>query len=363
MKTFHFKLEEYLRTSRLFLDYLLFRLSHPLKKPLPRNIKNILIIEQKFIGDLIVITPLIRVLKHHFQNANIDLLVNPSMKSVLSLNPNINKIITNPEELQEYDLGILLHEGSKKTSKLLKQKARFRIGCTRPLFREPIGYYLHRKTKPSLKLKHKIEDNLDVLKTIGISAKDKHLELYVEKEAQKSISLLLKQQKITEKDFLVVIHPCVRHAPSHEWLPERFTELAKILTEKYKYRIIFSGSEKDINTIDKITTNLDKNSYLNLAGKTSIQELFALIQRADLVISVDTGAMHIAAALKTPVIALFGAGNPKVWSPYSENSTVIYKNQVCTSCMKLKCPHKGEKEKECMKAIQVHDILESIDKK
>ena len=79
-------------------------------------------------------------------------------------------------------------------------------------------------------------------------------------------------------------------------------------------------------------------------------------------ISNDTGPMHVAAAFKTPVIALFGAGNPEIWHPYSKKSVVIYKDNVCTSCMKLKCPSKGEKEKECMKSIQIEDILSLVGK-
>ena len=350
MKKFRYKLEDYLRGLRLYLDYYKFNLFHLIKKPLPLEIKKILIIEQKFIGDIIVATPAIRALKEKFPEAKIDILLPRGMEDILLQNPNINKIYTNLNIIQDnYDLGIILHYGSKKISKWLKKHAKFRIGCTRPLFKEGKGYYLHRKTKPLFKLQHKIDDNLDVLKTIGIETDNKELELYTNKEIKK------------DSKFLVVICPGVRHAPSHEWFSDRFAQLSDILIEKYKAKIIFIGTEKENELINTIISQT-KNKVINTAGKISLQELFALIKSADLLISVDTGPMHIAAAFKTPVIALFGAGNPEIWHPYSKKAVSIIKNNACNSCMKLKCPRKGEKEKECMKAIKIEDILSLVGK-
>ncbi len=350
MKKFRYKLEDYLRATRLYLDYYKFQLFHPIKKPLPAEIKKILIIELKYIGDIIVTTPAIRALKEKFQEAEIDVIVPKKMEELLLNNPNINKIYTDFNDVQDdYDLGIILHGGTRRISKWLKNKASFRIGCTRPLFREGLGYYLHRKTKPRFILQHKVDDNLDVIKSIGIETENKELEIYTNKKIKK------------DSKFLVIINPGVRHASSHEWFPDRFAKLSDILIEKYKSKIIFSGNQRDRILIQKIQ-ELMKHQAINTAGKFSIQELFALIKSADLVISVDTGPMHIAAAFKTPVIALFGAGNPEIWHPYSKKSVVIYKDNVCTSCMKLKCPRKGEKEKECMKSIQIEDILALIGK-
>jgi len=355
MKRLRFRIEDKARIFINYLDYYFFKLTHLPKQP--PEIKKIIVIELKYIGDIIVSTPVYTALKQRFPNAKIDVAVPKGMEDILFGNKNINKIVTMDKEKpaldETYDLGIILHNGTKKISKLLKQKAKFRIGCTRVGISEPKGYYLHRKTKPS-KWQHKVFDNLDVLKTIGINVINPKLELFVNPKARKSVQAKLTKKGIKTKDKILIIHTPPQHK-THQWLPERFAELSDILSKNYK--VVFTGSEKDLSLVNNIFYKMH-NKAINMVGVTTISEFIALTERADLMISVDTGAMHVAAALKKPVIALFGAGDPKIWHPFSENSKVIYKNEVCTSCMKHHCTHKAHME--CMKAITVKDILEAI---
>ncbi len=101
-----------------------------------------------------------------------------------------------------------------------------------------------------------------------------------------------------------------------------------------------------------------QNKSINSVG-TTIKQFFAIINGADLIVSVDTSATHVAAAFNKPVIALFGAGIPDVWYPYTEKRTVIFKDNVCISCLKAKCTNKVNME--CMKAIAVSDVKKEID--
>lgn len=344
MKKLRFKIEDYARSLVWYFDYILFRIKNPILKPIPKNIKSILIIDLKFIGDLIIDTPLIRVLKKHY-NANISMLVPKEMKDVLYKNPNIHKIYTNASEINEhFDLGILLYPGDKPISKFLKEKASYRIGIRRSGLTEPKGYYLHRKTKPNFKIKHKIEDNLDVIKTLKIKPIDKYLELY------------LKNPKTNYKNY-IIIHPLSNTHPT--WQEKKFALLADNLNEIYNKKIIFTGAEKDISIIKNIQSYM-KSSSLNLAGKTSIQEYFSLIKNAYLVVCIDTSAQHIAAALKVPVVSIFSAGDKRIWHPYSNNSIAIQNSDVCIACMKLKCPLKDKHYLECVNSISVNYVLEQI---
>ena len=90
----------------------------------------------------------------------------------------------------------------------------------------------------------------------------------------------------------------------------------------------------------------------------NIKQFFSIIKNSSLVISVDTSAMHIAAAFNKKIIALFGSGNPKIWYPYVNNRIVIYKNNVCTTCMKNYC----NKNMECMDSIAVEDVINAFEK-
>jgi len=352
--------EDILRFSSWYLDYYSFLITSIFRRKKIGDVKSIIIIDLKYIGDLIIDTPMIRALKDRYPNAKISILVPQPMREVLMGNPDIFSIITDDKESLErlsrekFDLGILLYPGDKKMSSFLKSIASYRIGIRRSGAFEPKGYYLNKKTKPSLRWKHKIDDNLDVIKTIGIKANEKKLQLH----ATKRIDSFFRENMISDKDFIIAIHASPQHK-SHEWFKDRFALLADKLIEDYKANIIFTGAEKDSDYNEEIIKMMNYKA-MNYSGH-SIQEFFAMIKRANLVISVDTSAMHVAAAFNKPVIALFGAGNPKVWHPYCDNFKVIYKEDVAhTRCWKHDCYLKGERYMECMKNIQVHDILKAI---
>lgn len=377
METFTKKLANLLRILAWYGDYAIFKATRLFTgtKKLSKNIQNILVVELLYIGDVIAITPTIRALKQKFPNANIDVMLRPSMKEVLTGNPCINKILVYDKQDFEkrftsiineikgkYDLAILLHPGvdigNYKVSILLKEaKIPFRLGCTKVGLLEGKGFFMHRKTKPTFKLKHKIEDNLDVVRTIGADITNKHLELYTTKEAENYINKLLKRDGIIKESFAIVIHAAPQHK-THEWIEERFANVADKLIEQYNSKIIFTGLEKDREHNQKII-NLMTNKAINLAGKANTKQFFAIIKRANFVISVDTSAMHVAAAFNKPIIALFGAGNPRIWRPYSEKSIVIFKEkESCTSCMKHNC----KKGYTCMKTITERDVLNAVEK-
>ena len=374
MKHLQARTEDKLRIISNTLDYSIHKTRTLFtKEPSLNNVKNILVIELKRIGDILVATPVFRALKNRFPDANIDVIVLPGMENVLYGNNNIHQVLAwDRDKIKEnysaylqqikdkYDLAVILHNGTYEVSKLLKEaNIPYRIGCTRVGFREPKGYSLTKQLLPDKKLKHKIEDNLDVLKLININnIEDKNPEAYITKKAEIGTKNLLKKNNITNKDFIVILHTVSWTHPT--WFKERFAELADKLIEKYKAKIIFVGAEKEIEFIKEIQSLMKKKS-INLAGKTSIQELFALIKRVDLVIGIDSASTNIAAAFKTPVIALFGAGDKTIWAPYSENSISIQKDEVCTACMKSECKWKGERYLECMKAISVKDVLEAVE--
>lgn len=356
-----------------YIGYLLFNF-YKFKKQ-PETFKNILVIENLFIGDLIAITPAIKTLKYNYPKAKVSLLTLTPMKEVLQENVNEvisftqDEFISNEDKViktlkeKNFDLAVLLHPGVKigahRISKIIKKaEIPFRVGCTRIGFLEGKGSYLHRKTKPNFKKKLKLEDNLDVIKTLNVKIKDKSLELHTTKKAEEKIKEIFKRNKITNKDFIVLLNPSAPHKPSHEWVQERWSELAETLIKKHKAKIILTGLERDFVYNNQIIAMTD-GPLLNLAGKLNLKEFFALVKNSKLLISLDGASIHVAAAFNIPVIALFGPSDPEVWRPYSNNGKYIYKNEVCTSCVRPNC---SKKENVCMKSINVEDVLDLIKK-
>ena len=373
MKHLQARTEDKLRRFSNYLDYSLHKTSSLFKKePSLNNIKNILVIELKRIGDTLVSTPVYKVLKTSFPQANVDVAISEGMEDVLFNNPNINQILTwNTPSLKQnyklylnqiqnkYDLGIILHNGTYLISKLLKDaNIPYRIGCTRVGLKEPKGFFLTKQLLPDKKLKHKILDNLDVLKLINLyPLTEPRPEAYTSSETEEKIKKTL---KLKEKDFLIAIHPVSYTHPT--WSKNRFAELADKLIKKYKARIVFVGTSKEKNFISEVRS-LMKEKALNFAGKTSIQELFALIKNSNLVLGIDSSSTNIAAAFNTPVVTLFGAGDHRIWKPLSDKSIAIQRtHEVCTACMKSRCKYKGERYLECMKSIQVADVLRAVEK-
>lgn len=366
MEHFRERILNLLRIMAWYFDYAIYLIFNPFKfKPLPKIVKNILLLESKYIGDIIVLTASIHAIKNKYPGAKIDIVIPPVMADLLKNNQDISNIISFDgkafsEKLAivkgKYDLAVIFHNGTFNMSLLLLMaKVKFRIGCTKVGIAESKGYFMHRNTKPTSELKHKLDDNLDVIKKLGISSAEKKLFLYTDKASDKKIGSLFAKKGISKKAFVVLIHPKPQHE-SHEWFKEKFASLADKLSLELKAKIIFSGSEKDIAYNNEII-HIMKCKAFNLAG-TSLADFMSLVKASSLVISVDTGAMHVAAALDKPVIALFGAGNPKIWKPYCNKSFVVFNEQkVHTSCMKHHCYLKDSHYMECMNSISIDDVF------
>ena len=351
----------------MWLDYLVHLIFNPFKfKKFPKKINKILVIELLQLGDLIVITPTLRAIKNRFKRAQIDMLVNSNASELLDDNINIGNILIYKDfynlikvlKRNKYDLGIILHPGSFKISlALLLGKVKYRVGCTKVGLLSGKGFFLNTKIKPNLQWQHKIQDNLDVVRSIVADTDNIRLEVHSNKESRNYIENLFVKNKVKKDDLVIGIHTYSKHK-NQRWYEERFADLADELIEKYKAKVVFTGAPGEEDYINSIINKM-KFKPVNLVGKTSIKQFIALIERLNLLVSVDTSAIHIASALNKPVIALFGPTIPTFWGPTSDKSSVIWKTNVCSGCRLYYCKIKTH---ECMKSITVEDIMHSVDR-
>lgn len=360
------RIEDRIRDGAMQLDYLLYALLNPFKfKRFPQKIERILVVELLQIGDLLVATPVLKALKEKYKQAKIDILIQPNLKSLLETNKNINEYIpyTSFTEVKQklkekkYDLGIILHPGSLKISKLLwLAGVKYRVGATKTGFLSGKGFFLNKKIKPNNKWQQKIEDNLDVIRSLNIEPKEKpKIEMTRDQTAKKTVAQFLKKWKGKK----IIIHASSKHH-SHHWMPERFARLADTLYIKYKVTIFFTGTKDDHHEIEYILHHMKhKHHAYNLAGKTSLQELIALIEQVNLVITIDTSVTHIASATNTPLVVLFGPTVPIFWGPSSKNSRYIWKEQeACVGCRRSFCVY--NKNYQCMRSIYESEVLAKV---
>lgn len=146
-----------------------------------------------------------------------------------------------------------------------------------------------------------------------------------------------------------------------QWASENWVELARILYEQYGFRILFSGASDDITHVNEVVGNLKNDSILveNIAGKYTLAQMANVLQHAKLVVSVNTGIMHYAAAVNVPLVALHGATSETRWGPLSDNAIVVKSGEDCQPCISLGAEIKCC-EPKCMKNITVSMVMDAV---
>jgi heptosyltransferase-2 len=157
------------------------------------------------------------------------------------------------------------------------------------------------------------------------------------------------------------INAGAEYGPAKRWMPDRFAELAKRVSEEVSCRWLLLGGPGDTEIAAKIESELrahgsDPDFVVNLAGKTTLLELCALIKSCALLITNDTGPMHIASALGTPLVAIFGSTSPELTGPLGTRSLVVRHPVECSPCFLRECPI----DFRCMESITAGNALDAV---
>jgi lipopolysaccharide heptosyltransferase II len=214
------------------------------------------------------------------------------------------------------------------------------------------GKYYTQVVQPVPGVQHRIDRDLEALKSIGVRAGSKDPQLRLTPEEMNSADQLLDQLGVQRSQSIMILQPGARYW-FKAWPPERFAELADQLTSQYGCQVLIGGSNQDIDLAQQIR-QMAKSSPIVMAGRTTIKQFAAIAKKSGLFVGSDSGAMHIASAVGTPVVALFGPSNPREWGPRGGPVEVLYKEIDCRICFHPTCM-RGEEN--CMKLIAVHEVL------
>ncbi len=189
-----------------------------------------------------------------------------------------------------------------------------------------------------------------MLEKLGVSGGNGELRLScAPREMEEARSLL------GEGKSWVAINPGAAYGSAKRWLPERFAAVADSVARELDVRIVLTGGagEKEIG---KAIERAMRIAPLNLIGKTSVRQLMAVISQCRLMVTNDSGPMHVAAAFKTPVVALFGPTDHIATSPLGAYNRIVRKPVECAPCLKRKC----SSDHRCMIGIGVEDVLKAV---
>jgi heptosyltransferase-3 len=343
-------------------------------------IHRVLIIKLRHHGDVLLCSPVFNVLKNHAPHLEIDALVYKDTAEMLSLHPAINQLHTIDRSWKsagliaqakaEWELhsalrarryGLIIHLTEHNRGAWLTRFLGVRNSVAEKLNNRGRFWnssFSHYYRAPRGGRRHRVELNLDALRRMGVYPAEqgrklilvpgKDAEIYVEKE--------LEQLGLRGKPFIHV-HPTSRWSFKC-WSEEKMGELISMLQQEGMRVILTAGpGVEELATIKRITA-LISAPVIDWSGRLSLKQLAALAARAKVFVGVDSAPMHIAAAMGTPVVALFGPSGDIEWGPWQVPNRVITSKHTCLPCGIDGCG--GGKVSECLQNISVAKVLEAV---
>jgi heptosyltransferase-2 len=372
------KIDKLVGTPTCFLlgmiDRLFFRTNNVSPAP-----QKILVIKLIAVGDAVVALPTLRAIKKSFPKSYLAILITPRVKEVVEGCSFLDEIIY--YDILEKDKGI---RGLLKIISQLREK-RFDLVIELDLYyrittlisyfsgiKNRVGFdlpgqgrkHLYTLKVPYLIDKHEVETFLEAANKVGADISDKQLvEIWIQEEDKEYVTKFLAEAGVSEKDLLVGIHPGTGpSAASRRWSAEKFGKLAEWIIQKYGAKVIFTGVSSEAELINESIKFMTTKPIV-AAGRTNLKQFAEIARRCKLFIVADTGPLHVAAAMKTQVIGIYGPNTPEKWGPYGKGHITIYKPLECSPCTKVylgqisKC-----KNPVCMEKISVEEVKEAVEK-
>ncbi|MCJ7546832.1 MAG: lipopolysaccharide heptosyltransferase II [Deltaproteobacteria bacterium] len=324
-------------------------------------------------GDTIISFPAVSALRQQLPKARISVLTRSRLAELWKANPDIDEVLTYDMpggarrifgELQiarlirqkEIDLAVIFPRSFSSALMVFLGGVPQRIGYKS----EGRGLLLTERIACTAELlsRHRMYYYLQLIEPSGSYPSPLLPSLSLNGTQERWADTFLSRNGLKGK-VLIGLNPGATYGEAKCWPPERFAELRRRLIKDYGASILIFGSsrpqEKALNAA--IAEGIGEGC-LNLSGETSLMQLAALLRRCRLLVTNDTGTMHVAAAVGTRVVAIFGPTDPKTTSPLGEGHIVIRREVPCSPCLKRVCPE----DHRCMELISVANVLEAVQK-
>jgi lipopolysaccharide heptosyltransferase II len=340
---------------------------------------RVLVIRLDNLGDVLVTTPAFHAIKTSLPDATLTLLAGPVGAQVARLNPDIDEVIVYqapwmdpwhklPQDSEreqqmietlragQFDGAIIFtsYHQSPLPAAYLCYLAGIPLRVAASI--DGPGSLLTTRHKHPEQMMHEVERGLDLVQALGFETSERDLVLRVPDETRAVIHDCLITRKTRRP--LIVVHPgCSMPARTYPW--EMYADVIDLLVEQLNAVVFLTGTEDERELVERIVQRLlpeTRRSVHSLAGELSFSELCALIEAAALTITNNTGPMHISAAVKTPVIALFALTNPpEQWGPWRVPHRQLYHDVSCRICYSRICPYGHE----CLRLVSPQMVVDA----
>lgn len=343
----------------------------------PKHPRNILVIRADYIGDVILALPAVQQLKQRYPKARITFVVSSMAQDILKDSPFIDDVIVyDPPWFFKKDLKEAFKEYLNVLGEIRKQKCKlalelrgdirnimflmcltmipYRIG-----FASSGGWYLLTKVVPYPPGRHEANYHMEVVRATGARAEGTSLpRISITSEEKKFAEDFLKNNGVKGSDVLVAIHPGARQKP-RLWPVERYAKVAAGILEKYNAKFIITGSAGEIELAEKLAKLVDGAAIVGAGKILSLKHLASVLKHCSLYIGCSTGPSHLAAAMGTPTVLIFGPESSERWHPLGENHVILKKDVPCSPCIGRGeiCLHP---ESQCIMQVTSEDMLAAV---
>ncbi len=338
----------------------------------PAAIGKILIRAVNWLGDAVMTTPAIGAVREFFPNAHISVLATPLVAELFTYHPWVDQVVVYDRkgrhrgaggrlrlsaELKRhaFDLAIILP--NSLDAALLPWLARVprRLGLRSDGRGLLLNYGVPKRQQVTTG--HQSEAYLSLLAHYGITASAKPQLLATSPAEDAAAARLLSAGGIGPGEYVVGINPGATYGSAKRWYPERFAAVADTLAGRWGAKIVLTGGSGEAGIAADIARTMSA-PVLDLAGKTGVRELMAVIKRCNFFVTNDSGPMHIAAAFGVPLVAVFGSTDSSTTYPLAEHAVLVREQVDCAPCMKRECPT----DHCCMTAVTPAMVVEAAER-
>jgi heptosyltransferase II len=335
--------------------------------------QNVLVLQTGFLGDTVLTLPLLSEIKRRFPSIRLTVLCSPSGRELLEDYPGVDALIVDDKRgadkgfvglwrkaavLREraFTMALTPHKSFRSALLLYLAGIPYRVG-----FRQSKGWFLFNRRVDRRSERHDVERNLSILEAfeLGVEECRRALDLPVNPVRQYSVNRILSSWGVNLEKMIVGVNPGSVW-PTKRWATEGFAQLIQLVKNKYDCEVLLFGAAEDAAVVSKIH-DMSGRSAINLAGKISLQELPAALNVCRVLVTNDSGPMHIAVARKVPTVAIFCATTSDLgFYPYSSNSIVLEKELSCRPCAShggRRCPLGTE---DCIRLIRPEHVFQAV---
>jgi len=321
------------------------------------------------LGDVLLSTPVVEAMRDKFPEAYIAFMVRPEWKDAVKNNPYLDEVILYDKygaqkgflstvrfalglKKKKFDTGIALHPTNRVHIMMFVAGIPVRIGYDRNLPFLLTERAPHRKQEGE---KHEADYNFDMLNSAGIHITRSARKPYMvtDENEKRQVDSVLKDAGLGEK--IIAVHAGAS-CPSKRWPPERFAEAADVLGERCGCEIALIGGSETEEFSKKVMSTMKRRAH-DLTGMFLVGELAEFLSRCKMLISNDSGPVHVSVAVGTPAVVIFGRNipglSPRRWGPLGERDKVLHTDKGCEICLAHNCT----REFRCLKAITPEDVI------